>query len=166
MTAEQPQEPTASRSTSPYSPSEGPRRAQQQSGRRISIIVRGLAAIDFVLGTVVSGMMVDSLWGRNLLSLLIFSLTTVTAWGLFFHRIWGWWCGVILHSVVLAGGVLAYLICMLYLMSDFGRPPGHMALITSEGAAALLTIAFVPAALLASVPLFLLRRCRSRFRLI
>lgn len=165
MSAEHPTAASNSSQATPYSPPDDPGLHLEQQGCSASISVRVIAVIDFLLGTAVAGMILDSPWISILISFFVFSLTTVTAWGLFRHRIWGWWCGIILHSTALTCGTIGYAICMFYLISEFGRPPGHMALISSEGAAVLLTVIYLPAALMASIPLLVLgtRRCRRSF---
>ena len=58
---------------------------------------------------------------------------------------------MILHNVILAAGTIVYVIVMFLLARDFGQTPNHMALMTSEGAAVVLTILFVPTAVLAAL---------------
>jgi ABC-type glycerol-3-phosphate transport system permease component len=138
----------------------------QNPGRSMlsgSTIARGIAVTDFLVGPAVAAMIIDSPLYSVLASLFVFLGTSATAWGLFRKRTWGWWSAMILHSVVLAGGTTVYVILMVLLVRDFGRPPNHMALINPEGAAVLLTMVFLPAFALAAVPVGGLasRRCRS-----
>lgn len=121
--------------------------------------------IDLVLGMAVAAMVIDSPLYSILASLIVFLVTCVTAWGLFSTRKWGWWLAMALHCLIPGFGSIAYVVIMFYLVQDFGRPPGHMELITSKVAAILLTIGFVIAAVLTTIPVLALRtrRCRQAF---
>ena len=150
----------------PYSPPEHSiHQNPVRPGHSASTIGRVIGGIDFLLGAAVAAMIFDSPLTALVASVVVLSTTSAIAWGLFRTQTWGWWCAMTLHCVILAGGTIAYIVTMVFLIRDFGGPRNHMALITSEGAAFFLTIIFVFAALLAAVPVFALRtqRCRRAY---
>lgn len=130
-----------------------------------SVVARIIAVIDLVLGMAVAAMVIDSPLYSILASLMVFLVTAVTAWGLFSTRKWGWWLAMTFHCVIPGCGSIAYIVIMCYLVQDFGRPPNHMAMVTPEGIAIVLTFIFLIGVVLATVPVLALRtrRCRQAF---
>jgi len=131
----------------------------------VSILCRVIAVIDFVGGAAVAVAIVDSPLLSMMASLIVLVVTSVTAWGLFRFRSWGWLSAMILHIGILAAGTIAYITMMVFLIRDFGRAPNHMEMISSEGAAVILSMIFALFALLATLPLLVLRtrRCRTLY---
>lgn len=82
--------------------------------------------------------------------------------GIFNVKPWGWWAGIIFHGVIAIGIIVAWAVSMVFLVQDFGRPTGHMELISSKAFSAILTLLVVIAEITAVVPLFVLRRTQVR----
>ena len=120
--------------------------------------VRLVALFDFVAGAILAISVID----YPAASVLVLLITWPVAFGLFTGKIWGWWPGMILHVLLMAAGLIAWGVFMFLAIQDFGRPRGHMELVTSEGAAAIMTILFVAFELIAVVPVLVLKVNRTR----
>ena len=121
-------------------------------------VVKIVAALDFLLGTVAALVMLD----HAIAAATVLACTWATAFGLLKLRAWGWWAAVILHGVVMGIALCGYAVAMVAMVHQFGRPRGHMDLISPTSAAVVLSLVFVLIELIAAVPLILL--CRNATR--
>jgi hypothetical protein len=125
---------------------------------RSPLSVRLLAIFDFLIAVVVAISAID----RPFVSLVVLILSCPVVFGLFNVKPWGWWAGMIFHGLIAFGVLVAWVVSMFFLIRDFGRPTGHMELISSKGFAVILTVLVVILEIIAVVPLFVLMRHRTR----
>ena len=125
---------------------------------RSPLSVRLLAIADSVIAVVIAISAID----RPLISLAVLTVTSSVVFGIFNVKPWGWWAGIIFHGVIAIGIILAWAVSMFFLVQDFGRPTGHMELISSKAFSAILTILVVIVEIIAVVPLFVLMRKETR----
>ena len=125
---------------------------------RSPLSLRLLAIFDFLLAVVIAISAID----RPVVSVVVLILTGPVVFGVFNVKPWGWWAGMIFHALVVIGVLIAYAVAMFLLIQDFGRPPGHMELISSKAFAVILTVLVVILEIIAVVPLFVLTRNKTR----
>ena len=125
---------------------------------RAPLSVRMLAIVDFLVAVVIAMSTID----RPLVSLAVLVFTGPVVFGIFNVKPWGWWAGMIFHGLIAIGVLVAYAVAMFFLTQDFGRPTGHMELISSKAFAVILTILVVIIEMIAVVPLFVLKRNQTR----
>ena len=70
-----------------------------------------------------------------------------------------------LHGLVLVGSTIVYTVMMIDTVGDFGRPRSHMAIITPEGFAVIMTISYALVLILTGIPVIGLwtRGCRRAY---
>lgn len=125
---------------------------------RSPISVRLLAIFDFLIAVVIAISAID----RPFVSLVVLILICPVVFGVFNIKPWGWWAGMIFHGLIAFGVFMAWAVSMFFLIQDFGRPTGHMELISSKGFAVILTMLVVILEIIAVVPLFVLMRHKTR----
>ena len=147
------------KTTNPYQPPEGDGAPlhQDSANDRVSVVARVIAVTDSLLAAAIAMMTIDT----NI-SFIVIAVTWTIAFGLFQMKPWGWWAAMVFHCLILVVGTAAYFVVMILLIRDFGKPPNHMAILTTEGFAVILTIAFAVVALVATIPVFALRSRGSR----
>lgn len=129
--------------------------------QQTSIIGKAIAVMDLLIGAgiafAVSTYPIDSL--------VVLLVMWPVAYGLFRMRVWGWWAGMALHGLVLVGSTIVYTVMMIDTVGDFGRPRSHMAIITPEGIAVMMTIVYVVVLVLTGLPVIGLwtRGCRRAY---
>lgn len=131
-------------------------------GVSIPLRLRLLASFDFIAAAGTAGAAID----YPLMGLCVLSLFWPVAVGLWMVRNWGWWLGIIVHSILAGVAMIAYLVAMIGLAADLGRPRGHMELVSIEVVMIGLSIALVAFGVVASVPIWILlsERTRHAFR--
>ncbi|MGB4739825.1 MAG: hypothetical protein WBH50_16640 [Fuerstiella sp.] len=117
-----------------------------------------LAIVDFLVAVIIAISAID----RPFVSLAVLVLTGPVVFGIFNVKPWGWWAGMIFHGLIVIGVLVAYAVAMFFLIQDFGKPTGHMELISSKAFAVMLTILVVIIEMIAVVPLFVLTRNKTR----
>ena len=132
--------------------------AEHRVQTRTPLSVRLLAIADSVIAVVIAISAID----RPLISLAVLILTSPVVFGIFNVKPWGWWAGIIFHGVIAIGIIVAWAVSMFFLVQDFGRPTGHIELISSKAFSAILTILVVIVEIIAVVPLFVLTRKETR----
>ncbi|MGB4708945.1 MAG: hypothetical protein WBH28_10805 [Fuerstiella sp.] len=125
---------------------------------RAPLSVRMLAIVDFLVAVIIAISAID----RPFVSLAVLVLTGPVVFGIFNVKPWGWWAGMIFHGLIVIGVLVAYAVAMFFLIQDFGKPTGHMELISSKAFAVMLTILVVIIEMIAVVPLFVLTRNKTR----
>lgn len=125
---------------------------------RAPLPVRLLAIFDFLIAVVIAISAIDS----PFVSLVVLIVTGPVVFGMFNVRAWGWWAGMIFHGLIAIGGLMAWVVAMFLLIQDFGRPRGHMEIISNEAAAVIMTIVALVFESIAVVPLFILTRKNTR----
>lgn len=132
--------------------------AEHRVQTRTPLSVRLLAIADSVIAVVIAISAID----RPLSSLAVLTVTSSVVFGLFNLKAWGWWAGIIFHGLIAVGIIVAWAVSMFFLVQDFGRPTGHMELISPKAFSAILTIFVVIAEIIAVVPLLVLTRKETR----
>ena len=141
------------KTANPYAPPENDGKLHQDSNKEsISIAPRVIAVTDSLLAAAFSWMTIDT----NI-SFFAIAVTWTIAFGLFQMKPWAWWAAMVFHCLILVVSTVAYLVLMFLLIRDFDKPPNHMAILTNEAFAVILTIVFAVVACVATIPLFSLR---------
>lgn len=109
------------------------------SESRVPLGARWLAVMDLLIAVAILLLGID----YPEVGLSALGLVGPTAWGLWRTRVWGWWCGLLLHSLTLMLGLTAYGVAVWFTIPDFGRPRGHMEFVTPEQFLVALTLALI-----------------------